>query len=609
MTITNGVISLDPNATLNLGGAVQGPGTLNVKGVAAGNFGTVVLEGHNTYSGGTVVNDGELIISNSFSLPTGTNVTLSSRVPYNQSGHPVLSLGTNVTTPGSILLDMQTVGSAGAAQAGLDGNGGTWGGPIRMSGNLGQCVANFSSGLGGLIVAGAVDGTAFFGNGTANGGVKLSGDNVLVSDVSLGGVGIRFNNPLQFVGTMNCNNSGLGGFPGMTKLVLGAAGNSWTNMFWARGVIQIGADNALPLTPVQIGTLASGADHRVVLDLNGHNQTLVNWVETFTGNDSSWFGNSSTNANATLTYAGTGINTWTAWIVDAFDTNAPVQKQTSLSVTSGYLKLVPYPFGEPLPTSPGAFPSGPPPYPMGNTYTGPTTVTGGTLEIDRTNAPGPAVSPITVSGAGTLSGSGIIGGSVTIASGGTLAPGTNANGTMLIRSLTVSNNVTLQAGGKARFKVNLTAGTNDQVVGISTLTYGGTLSLTNIGALAYTNGTVIKLFDASTYVAGAVTIQPSSPGPGLMWDASQLPVDGTLHVTTLIAPTLANPARQPNGSISFGISGTVGQGYSVLASTNVTLPLSSWTVIQSGSLPSVPYVFNDLSATNYPVRFYLISSP
>jgi hypothetical protein len=41
----------------------------------------------------------------------------------------------------------------------------------------------------------------------------------------------------------------------------------------------------------------------------------------------------------------------------------------------------------------------------------------------------------------------------------------------------------------------------------------------------------------------------------------------------------------------------------------VTLPLSSWTVIETGSLPSASYLFNDLSATNYPNRFYLISSP
>jgi hypothetical protein len=295
--------------------------------------------------------------------------------------------------------------------------------------------------------------------------------------------------------------------------------------------------------------------------------------------------------------------------VDSFDTNAPVQKQTALSVTSGYLKLVPYPLGDPNPTNISYFRSGPPPYPMGNTYTGPTTVTGGTLEIDRTNFPGPAVSPITVSGTGTLAGAGIIGGSVTIASGGTLAPGTNAVGTNFIRSLTVSNNVTLQAGGKARFKVNLTAGTNDQVVGISTLTYGGTLTLTNVGAQAYTNGTVIKLFDAATYVAGPVTIQPASPGNGLMWDSTQLTVNGTLRVVPVVTPVVSSPVKLADKNISFSITGGIGQGYTVRAATNVAQPLTNWSVLQSGSLPSSPYTFTDLTATNYSQRYYRVSTP
>jgi autotransporter-associated beta strand protein len=610
MTITNGVILMDPNATLNLGGAIKGPGTLNVKGVVAGNFGTVVLEGHNTYSGGTVVNDGELIVSNSFSLPANTNVTLSSRVQYNQSGHPILSLGTNVTTPSSVLLDMQTVGSGGlAAHATLDGNGATWAGPIRMSGNLGQCQAIFSSGLGGLIIGGAVDGTTFFGNGTSGGGVVLSGDGVLISDASLGGIGVHFNNSLQFVGTMNCFNTGLGGDPGMTKLVLGAAGNSWTNMFWQRGVIQIGADNALPLTPVQIGTLISGADHRVVLDLNGHNQTLVNWVETFTGNDPTWFGNSSTNANATLTYAGTGTNSWTTWIVDAFDTNAPVQKQTSLSVTAGYLKLLPYPLGEPLPGSLGYFPSGPPAYPMGNAYTGPTTITGGTLEVDRTNDLGLGLSPVTVSGTGTLSGIGRIGGTVTIAAGGTIAPGSNAVTSILIRPLTILSNLTIQPGGKGFFKVNLTTGTNDMVVGINNLVCNGTLTLTNLGAAAYTNGTVIKLFDAASYSVSGVTIKPGSPGNGLMWDTTHLGTDGTLRVVPVVVPVVSAPMTLPDHNIGFSITGGVGQGYTVRASTNVALPFTNWTILENGSLPSVPYSFTDTHATNFPARYYRVSTP
>jgi autotransporter-associated beta strand protein len=600
MVLSNGLVKLEPNAQLTLGGNLSGPAILTVQGTAVGLFGTVTLSGTNTYTGGTVVNDGELDFASSNSIPVGTNIILSSRVPYNQSGHPVVGLLSNVVSPASVRLDMQTVGSAGAAQAILQGNGGTWGGPIKITGNDAHCVANFNSGLLGLTIAGAVDGTGFIGNSTGNGGVKIGGDSLLVSDVSLGGVGVRFNNPLQFSGTFQCANTGLGGSPGMSKVVLAAGGNSWTNMFWPRGVIQFAADNALPLCPITIGTLQAGADHRVIVDLNGHPATLANWTETFLGNDPAWFGNSSTNADALLTYAGTGTNSWTAYILDAFDTNAPIQKTTALRVTAGYLKLMPFPFGDPDPSSPGVFPSGPPPYPFGMTYTGPTTITGGTLEVNKYLG----LSPVTVSGTGTLRGNGSIGGAVNVVSGGTVAPGTNT-----ISTLTVSNSVTFNAGSKAFFRVNLTNST-DKLVVQNTLTYGGTLVITNlISSKPFTNGAIVKLFDAGTYVVGPVSVLPNSPGPGLSWDTSSLSLDGTLRVTIPTAPTLGNAARLSDGNITFQINGALGQGYTVRGTTNSALPFSNWTILQSGTITTTPYGFTDLNSTNYPLRFYSVSSP
>ena len=600
MVLSGGLVKLEPNAQLGLGGNLSGPANLTVQGTSPGLFGTLTLSGTNTYTGGTLVNDGELDFASSNSIPIGTNIVLASRVAYNSSGHPVIGLLTNVVSPASVQLVMQTFGSNGAAQAYLQGNGGTWSGPIKMLGSDAHCVANFNSGLLGLTVAGAVDGTAFFGNNTGNGGVKVGGDTMLVTNVSLDGVGIRFNNPLQFTGTFSCNNSGLGGQPGMTKLVLASGGNSWTNMFWQRGVIQFGADNALPLCPITIGTLAAGADHRTIVDLNGHTGTLANWIETFLGNDVVWFGNSSTNANGTLTYAGTGTNTWTAYILDAFDTNAAVQKTTSLSVTAGYLKLIPFPGGDPNPNNGGLFPSGPPPYPIGMTYSGPTTISGGTLEVNKYLG----VSAVTVSGTGKLKGLGPIGGAVNVNSGGTIAPGTNTIG-----ALAVSNNVTFNAGGKGLFRVNLITGVNDQLVGLSTLTYGGTLVITNLGAQPFTNGTILNLFSATTYVAGPVSIQPAVPAPGLVWDASQLAVDGTLRVKTPVPTTISGVGRLGDGNVGFTINGGFGQAYSVRASSNVAAPVATWTVIESGTLPSASYNFSDLNATNFPSRFYIISTP
>jgi len=94
-----------------------------------------------------------------------------------------------------------------------------------------------------------------------------------------------------------------------------------------------------------------------------------------------------------------------------------------------------------------------------------------------------------------------------------------------------------------------------------------------------------------------------------MWDASNLAVNGTIMAVTATPPVVSSPSSLPDHNIAFGISGVVGEGYSVWATTNVSLPLASWSLLQSGSLPSVPYVFQDLSATNYPDRFYRVSTP
>jgi fibronectin-binding autotransporter adhesin len=108
-----------------------------------------------------------------------------------------------------------------------------------------------------------------------------------------------------------------------------------------------------------------------------------------------------------------------------------------------------------------------------SSYTGATTVSGGTLLIngDQTAATGAT----TVQNGGTLGGSGTIGGDVTVANGGTLSPG-NSPGT-----LTVNGNLTLNAGANVDYQLGQ-AGTvggslNDLTVVHGNLTLDGTLNV------------------------------------------------------------------------------------------------------------------------------------
>ena len=76
--------------------------------------------------------------------------------------------------------------------------------------------------------------------------------------------------------------------------------------------------------------------------------------------------------------------------------------------------------------------------------------------------------------------------------------------------------------------------------------------------------------------------------------------------------TVTNVTRLGNGSIQFGFTNLADANFPVLASTNLNLPLSSWTRIgfaTNNPAGSGNYQFTDPKATNYPQRFYRIRSP
>jgi autotransporter-associated beta strand protein len=200
-----------------------------------------------------------------------------------------------------------------------------------------------------------------------------------------------------------------------------------------------------------------------------------------------------------------------------------------------------------------------------NTYTGPTTVSAGRLNV---NSPGSldAGSAVTVASTATLGGNGTINGLVTINSGGTLSPGASI-GTL---TLTVAPSL----GGTTAMEVNKAAGpvlTSDKLVvstGGGTLAYGGTLNITVVtGSDPLAVGDTFDLFDADAF-SGSFTSVTGTPGVGLVWDTSQLTVDGTIKVAcggTLLANAGPDQSLCNLGSAVIGgsptASGGSGTGY------------------------------------------------
>jgi hypothetical protein len=185
-----------------------------------------------------------------------------------------------------------------------------------------------------------------------------------------------------------------------------------------------------------------------------------------------------------------------------------------------------------------------------------TTISNGVLLINGTLGTG----TVTVA-QGTLGGTGTINGPVVVLANGILAPGAS------IGSLTVHGALTLN--GTAALEANKSGSgfSSDLVTGVTTLTYGGTLSFTASGD-TLAQGDSIKLFDAATYRGAFAAFNLPTLGGGLAWDTSQLTVDGTLRVAAAATPTLAistSPA-----SLTVDVGGTA----TLIGGAGGTLPIT-----------------------------------
>jgi len=165
-----------------------------------------------------------------------------------------------------------------------------------------------------------------------------------------------------------------------------------------------------------------------------------------------------------------------------------------------------------------------------NTYTAGTTVSAGRLLVNNATGSGTGSGSVTVNG-GVLGGTGTIAGAVTIFDGGTIAPGNS------IGALTISNSLTLS--GVTVMELNAAARTNDLVRGLTMVTYGGTLALSNLSGTV-TASSAFKLFSANSYHGAFAALTPAIPSPGLAWNTNTLGTDGTLRLVSTSPVTMSN---------------------------------------------------------------------
>jgi hypothetical protein len=86
--------------------------------------------------------------------------------------------------------------------------------------------------------------------------------------------------------------------------------------------------------------------------------------------------------------------------------------------------------------------------------------------------------------------------------------------------------------------------------------------------------------------------------------------DMTFTTAAILAPILGVVAASSNGVFQINFSDTPGAYFSVLATTNLVLPLSNWAIIGSVTeIASGQFQFTDTNATNFTLRFYKTRSP
>lgn len=223
---------------------------------------------------------------------------------------------------------------------------------------------------------------------------------------------------------------------------------------------------------------------------------------------------------------------------------------------------------------------------------------GATLDVS-----GRSDGTLTLAGTQTLTGNGTVVGSLNSPSGSTIVPGSS------VGTITVSSNVTLRGSTVMEIAQVASVKSGDLLAVGGTLDLGGSLTVTYSGDNLVT-GDTFTLFTAGTF-ANAFTTVDLPVISGVVW-TNKTAIDGTIQVLSAPvppAPEVSGATQLGDGTFQLNFSGPAGYGYSVRATTDVTLPVSSWVVVGTGTFSSSPVSFIDLNAPAYPDRFYVISIP
>ena len=341
-----------------------------------------------------------------------------------------------------------------------------------------------------------------------------------------------------------------------------SGGGSYPELQVRANITSLGANNGLA-TNAAMDIAGNGSTATpTVLDLNGFNQTLGGLKNFVMPANVAWVTNSAAMLKTLTLNLGATNFSYGGSIVGPIALTLNSGTQTLAKSGSSALN--------------GLF-----------AYTGNTLLNGGTLVLGSgmtlPNTPvisvgagavlNVAASGLTLGSAQTLTGTGTVLGNLTV--NGALIPGAG------IGILTCSNNVNLQPGSTTAMQINKSLGTNGQLVCAGTLTFGGTLTVTNLGG-SLTAGDSFKIFSAANFTGSFSVLNLPPLGTGLAWNTSAL-TNGVLAVVLgAVAPQFSQVSLAGTNLMMSGSGGAAGYFYSVLAATNLFTPFTNWSLISTG---------------------------
>lgn len=141
---------------------------------------------------------------------------------------------------------------------------------------------------------------------------------------------------------------------------------------------------------------------------------------------------------------------------------------------------------------------------------------------------------------------------------------------------------------------------------MSALTYGGNMTVNNLGT-PLTAGDSFPIFPAASYNDSFVTTNLPALGAGLAWNTNS-PTDGLLFVVTTEGLLFVLLAQSTDGNFTFSGTGAADVTYTLNAATSIILPVVRISVTNAVADQTCLFQRSDLSATDFPQRFYRISS-